>query len=51
MIGVCARRRGQSPNIIAVDFYSEGDIRRVVNRLNHVDVPPPVIATATGLPS
>jgi hypothetical protein len=45
----CVQRRGQNPNIVAVDFYSEGDIRNVVNRLNRVDIRPRVLAT--GLPS
>ena len=48
---VCAQRRGQIPTIVAVDFYSEGDLRRVINRLNRVDVPETVLATGTGLPS
>jgi hypothetical protein len=48
---MCEHRRGQKPNIVAVDFYSEGDIRRVVNRLNRVDIPEGLVATATGLPS
>ena len=46
----CAQQRGQIPNIVAVDFYSEGDLRRVVNRLNRVDVPEPVLAATPGLP-
>ena len=46
----CAQRRGQIPNIVAVDFYSEGDLRRVVNRLNRVDVTEPVLAATPGLP-
>ena len=46
----CAQRRGQIPNIVAVDFYSEGHLRRVVNRLNRVDVTEPVLAATPGLP-
>jgi len=47
----CAQQRGQIPNIVAVDFYSEGDLRRVINRLNRVDVAEPVLAATPGLPS
>jgi hypothetical protein len=47
----CRERRGQTPTIVAVDFYNEGDIRRVVERLNGVDIPPSVLAAGTGLPS
>jgi hypothetical protein len=47
---VCAQRRGQIPNIVAVDFYSEGDIRRVVDRMNRVDVAEPVLAATPVLP-
>ena len=34
------------PNIVAVDFYAKGDLFRVVDRLNRVDVPDTVLATA-----
>jgi hypothetical protein len=47
----CRDRLGQIPTIVAVDFYTEGRLRQVINRLNGVDVPDPVVATATGLPS
>lgn len=47
----CRQRRGQTPTIVAVDFYTDGDLRRVIDRLNGVDVLPTVIATGTGLPS
>jgi hypothetical protein len=35
----CARERGHLPNIIAVDFFRTGDLLRVVNQLNRVDLP------------
>jgi hypothetical protein len=47
----CRQRLGQGPNIVAVDFYNTGNVRGVIERLNHVNVPAPVVATATGLPS
>jgi hypothetical protein len=48
----CRQRLGQTPTIVAVDFYTEGDLRRVTDRLNGVDVSEDqILATATGLPS
>ena len=35
----CGRARHRRPNIIAVDFYAKGDLLRVVDRLNGVNVP------------
>jgi hypothetical protein len=35
----CARERAHLPNIIAVDFFRTGDLLRVVNELNQVDLP------------
>ena len=32
----CRQRRGMLPNLIAVDFYREGDAARVVDELNRV---------------
>jgi hypothetical protein len=32
----CQSERGQIPNFIAVNFYNEGDLFRVINRLNGV---------------
>ena len=42
----CRRARHQMPNIIAVDFYSKGDLFRVVNRLNRVEINSAVLAAA-----
>jgi hypothetical protein len=51
----CRQRLNQAPNIIAIDFYNEGNIKGVIERINHVNVPDTdpdaVAATATGLPS
>jgi hypothetical protein len=49
----CRQRLGQAPSIIAIDFYNEGNILGVIERINHVNVPDAdsVVATATGLPS
>ena len=44
----CRRTRHHIPTIVAVDFYAKGDLLRVVDRLNGVDVPDAVIATAAG---
>jgi hypothetical protein len=35
----CHAERGQLPNILAVDFYADGDLREVVDILNGVDPP------------
>ena len=35
----CERRRGQIPNLVAVDFYGVGDLMRVVDQLNGVSPP------------
>jgi hypothetical protein len=32
----CARTRGMQPNIIAVDFFDQGDVVAVVDRLNGI---------------
>ena len=32
----CRETRGMLPNIVAVDFYREGDAARVVDELNRV---------------
>ena len=34
---LCARRRGLQPNILAVDFYEQGDVLGVANALNGLD--------------
>lgn len=43
----CTRRRGMKPNIIAVDYYNEGDLLGVANTLNGVaaDATPTVRTT------
>jgi hypothetical protein len=43
----CTRRRGMEPNIIAVDYYNEGDLLGVANTLNGVaaDATPTVRTT------
>ena len=33
---VCRRERGLEPNIVAVDYYNEGDVLGVVNALNGI---------------
>ena len=33
----CRRLRGQLPNLLAVNFYREGDVFRVVDTLNGLD--------------
>jgi hypothetical protein len=50
-VEACRQRRGQTPTIVAVDFYSDGKLRAAIDHLNRVDVPEAVVATATGLPS
>jgi hypothetical protein len=35
----CRRRRDRLPNLLAVNFYREGDLFRVVDELNRVDPP------------
>ena len=35
----CRQRLNQAPNIIAIDFYNEGNIKGVIERINHVNVP------------
>jgi hypothetical protein len=42
----CRRARRQMPNIIAVDFYAKGDMFKVIDRLNDVEVNNAVLATA-----
>lgn len=42
----CRERLGRAPNIVAVDFYARGDVLRVVDRLNGVDIRDAVLATA-----
>ncbi|MFN8112917.1 MAG: hypothetical protein U0R51_06930 [Solirubrobacterales bacterium] len=44
---VCARVRGMEPNIIAVDYYNEGDVLGVANELNGIpaDAEPEVRTT------
>ena len=32
----CRERRGMLPNVVAVDFYRQGDAARVVDELNRV---------------
>jgi len=32
----CRERRGMLPNLVAVDFYRQGDAARVVDELNRV---------------
>jgi hypothetical protein len=32
----CEDERGHIPNLVAVDFYDEGDVRGVVRALNHL---------------
>ena len=32
----CAQERGKMPNFIAVNFYGQGDLMRVVDALNGV---------------
>jgi hypothetical protein len=46
----CRKRRGQTPTIVAVDFYADGKLRTAIDHLNRVDVPEGLVA-ATGLPS
>jgi hypothetical protein len=36
----CGRQRDRLPNLVAVNFYREGDVFRVVDELNRVAVPP-----------
>jgi len=33
----CRKERGMLPNFVAVDFYDQGDLFAVVDRLNGVD--------------
>jgi hypothetical protein len=33
----CEKVRTHVPNLVAVDFYREGDLFKVVDALNHVD--------------
>ena len=42
----CAKRRKRQPTILAVDFYSRGDLMREVDHLNGIAVPGSVLATA-----
>ena len=35
-LALCRRTRGMLPNIVAVDFYREGDAARVVDELNRI---------------
>jgi hypothetical protein len=35
----CRKERGMIPNLVAVDFYRSGDLLRVVDALNGVEVP------------
>ena len=44
---LCARERGLKPNIIAVDYYNEGDVLGVANMLNGIaaDAEPEVRTT------
>jgi hypothetical protein len=42
----CRRARRHIPNIVAVDFYAKGDLFKVIDRLNHVEVNSAVLATA-----
>jgi hypothetical protein len=37
----CRKERGMIPNLVAVDFYRSGDLMRVVDALNGVEVPKP----------
>ena len=45
-LDACERRRKHQPTILAVDFYSRGDLMKEVDRLNGVAVPGSVLATA-----
>ena len=45
-IDACQRQRKHQPTILAVDFYSRGDLMKEVDRLNGVAVPGSVLATA-----
>ena len=44
---ICARVRGLEPNIIAVDYYNEGDVVGVAKELNGIpaDAEPEVRTT------
>jgi hypothetical protein len=42
----CRRARRHIPNIVAVDFYAKGDLFKVIDRLNRVEVNSAVLATA-----
>jgi hypothetical protein len=44
--GSCERRRKHQPTILAVDFYSRGELMKEVDRLNGIAVPGTVLATA-----
>jgi hypothetical protein len=37
----CAEERGKLPNFVAVNFYQNGDVFRVVDELNGVAAPAP----------
>ena len=45
-VDACERQRKRQPTILAVDFYSRGDLIKEVDRLNGVEVPGSVLATA-----
>ena len=34
--GMCSRIRGLEPNVLAVDYYNEGDVVGVANALNGI---------------
>jgi len=38
-IALCTQVRGQMPNLIAVDFYSQGDVMEIVDDLNGIGAP------------
>ena len=45
-VDACQRRRKHHPTIVAVDFYSRGDLIKEVDRLNGIAVSGSVLATA-----